>query len=49
MLTTNVRAIAFYRRLGGVAGGVKDKPVGGRMLPNLRIDFPDLGTIIAAS
>jgi len=49
VLTTNARAIAFYRRLGGVAGGVKDKLVGGRMLPNLRIDFPDLGTIIAGS
>jgi len=49
VLTTNTRAIAFYRRLGGVPGAVKDKLVGGRMLPNLRIDFPDLGTIIAAS
>jgi ribosomal protein S18 acetylase RimI-like enzyme len=46
VLTTNTRAIAFYRRLGGVPGAVKDKMVGGLMLPNLRIDFPDLGTII---
>ncbi|WAT18214.1 GNAT family N-acetyltransferase [Aurantiacibacter sp. MUD11] len=49
VLTTNARAIAFYQRLGGIPGGVKEKLVGGSMLPNLRIDFPDLATIIAAT
>lgn len=48
VLTTNHRAIALYKRLGGIPGGVKDKLVGGNMLPNLRIDFPDLGAIIGA-
>ncbi|GGD50033.1 GNAT family N-acetyltransferase [Erythrobacter arachoides] len=46
VLTTNTRAIAFYRRLGGVPGAVKAKEVGGRMLPNLRVDFPDLQAIV---
>ena len=46
VLTSNSRAIALYRRLGGTLGGVKDKEVGGRRLPNLRIEFPDLETII---
>lgn len=46
VLTTNQRAIALYRRLGGIPGAVKEKEVGGLMLPNLRIDFPDLEIII---
>jgi ribosomal protein S18 acetylase RimI-like enzyme len=45
VLTTNHRAIALYQRLGGVPGAVKDKEVGGRMLPNLRIAFPDLTSL----
>ena len=49
VLTTNHRAIALYRRLGGVPGAVKDKEVGGKMLANLRIDFPDLESIIRAA
>ena len=48
VIDTNHRAIAFYRRLGGVPGTVKEKLVGDRMVPNLRIDFPDLAPIIAA-
>lgn len=49
VLTTNHRAIAFYKRLGGIPGGVKDKPVGGAMLPNQRIDFNDLASIISSA
>ncbi|WP_338244590.1 GNAT family N-acetyltransferase [Aurantiacibacter hainanensis] len=49
VLTTNHRAIALYQRLGGIPGAVKAKEVGGVMLPNLRIDFPDLRAIIAAA
>ena len=48
VIESNHRAIAFYRRLGGVPGAVKAKLVGDCMVPNLRIDFPDLATIIAA-
>lgn len=49
VITGNQRAIAFYQRLGGVTGTVKEKLVGDRMVPNLRIDFPDLAIIIAAA
>jgi hypothetical protein len=48
VIDTNHRAIALYQRLGGVPGAVKEKLVGDRMVPNLRIDFPDLTPIIAA-
>lgn len=48
VIDTNTRAIAFYQRLGGVPGLVKEKLVGDRIVPNLRIDFPDLATIIEA-
>ena len=49
VIADNHRAIAFYRKLGGVPGAVKAKPVGDASVPNLRIDFPDVGTIIGAS
>lgn len=49
VIDTNHRAIAFYQRLGGVPGPVKEKLVGDTMVPNLRIDFPDLAAIIGAS
>lgn len=48
VIDTNTRAIAFYQRLGGEPGAVKEKLVGDRMVPNLRIDFADLAPIIAA-
>lgn len=48
VIESNHRAIAFYRRLGGVPGTVKSKLVGDRMVPNLRIDFPDLRVIFEA-
>lgn len=48
VIDSNTRAIAFYQRLGGVAGAVKAKLVGDTMVPNLRIDFADLEAIIAA-
>lgn len=48
VIETNHRAIAFYERLGGVRGPVKAKPVGGAMVANLRIDFPDLAPMLRA-
>ena len=46
VVTANLRARALYLALGGQPGGIEDKNLYGTMVPNERIDWPDLALLL---
>ena len=46
VVTANLRARALYLALGGQPGGFEDKDLYGTLVPNERIDWPDLARLL---
>lgn len=46
VVTANARARTLYLALGGEPGGVEDKDLYGTMVPNERIDWPNLAVLL---
>ena len=46
VVTANRRARALYLALGGCPAGIEDKNLYGTLVPNERIDWPDLGLLL---